>query len=63
MNHQEDTLKYNFFVYLPFFFFFFFKSGFTSCKAEQPLQGMELKEKETQKDLSKHEICLERTYS
>ena len=27
MNHQEDTLKYNFFVYLPFFFFFFFLIG------------------------------------
>ena len=30
--------------------FFFFKLGFTPCKAEQPLQGMELQEKETQKD-------------
>ena len=29
---------------------FFFKLGFTSCKAEQPLQGMELQEKEAQKD-------------
>ena len=28
----------------------FFKLGFTPCKAEQPLQGMELQEKETQKD-------------
>ena len=28
----------------------FFKQGFTPCKAEQPLQGMELQEKETQKD-------------
>ena len=50
MNHQEDTLKYNFFVYLSFFFLSFFKLGFTSCKAKQPLQGMELQEKETQKD-------------
>ena len=25
-------------------------NGFTSCKAEQPLQGMELQEKEAQKD-------------
>ena len=33
------------------FFFFFFKFGFTPCKAEQPLQGMELQEKETQKEL------------
>ena len=31
-------------------FFFFFKLGFTPCKAEQPLQGMELQEKEAQKD-------------
>ena len=26
------------------------KKGFSLCKAEQPLQGMELQEKETQKD-------------
>ena len=32
------------------FCFLFFKLGFTQCKAEQPLQGMELQEKETQKD-------------
>ena len=32
-------------------------------KAEQPLQGMELQEKEAQKDYSLLEICLERTYS
>ena len=30
--------------------FFFFKFGFTPCKAEQPLQCLELQEKETQKD-------------
>ena len=30
--------------------FTFFKLGFTPCKAEQSLQGMELQEKETQKD-------------
>ena len=41
----------------------FFKSGFTPCKAEWPLQGMELKEKEAQKDWGIQEICLERTYS
>ena len=32
---------------------FFFKKnkfGFTLCKSEQPLQGMELQEKERQKD-------------
>ena len=28
----------------------FFKSRFTPYKVEQPLQGMELQEKETQKD-------------
>ena len=31
-------------------FFLKKKSRFTSCKAEQPLQGMELQEKEAQKD-------------
>ena len=29
--------------------FFFFLLGFTTCKAQQPLQGMELLEKEKQK--------------
>ena len=29
---------------------FFLKLGFTPCKAEQPLQDMELQEKESQKD-------------
>ena len=33
-----------------FFFFKFFQLGFTSCKAEQPLQDMELQEKGAQKD-------------
>ena len=28
----------------------FFKLGFTPCKAEQTLRGMELQEKEAQKD-------------
>ena len=28
----------------------FLKLGFTPCKAEQPLRGMELQEKEAQKD-------------
>ena len=36
--------------------------GFTPCKIEQPLGGMELQEKETQKDYSIQEIGLERTY-
>ena len=37
--------------------------GFTPYKAEQPLQGMELQERETQKDKDIQEICLERIYS
>ena len=36
---------------------------FTTCKAKQPLQGMELQEKEAQKDESIQEISLEKTYS
>ena len=28
----------------------FFKLGFSTCKAEEPLQGMELQEKKAQKD-------------
>ena len=32
-----------------FWVFFFFKLGFTPYKAEKPLQGMELQEKEAQK--------------
>ena len=31
--------------------YIFFKLGFTPCKAEQPLQGMELQEKKAQKRL------------
>ena len=42
---------------------FFFQLGFTPWKAEQPLQGTELQEKEAQKDQSLQEICLERTCS
>ena len=44
-------------------FWFKFKLGFTPCKAEQPLERMELQEKEAQKDWSIQEISLERTYS
>ena len=33
------------------FFSFFFKLGFTPCKAERPLRGMELPEKKAQKRL------------
>ena len=32
------------------FLSFFFELGFTLCKAEQPLQSMELQEKEAEKD-------------
>ena len=41
----------------------FFLIGFTQCKAEQPLQGMKLQEKEVRKGYSIQEISLERTYS
>ena len=34
----------------------FFKLGFTPFKAEQPLKGMELQEKEGQQDYSTHEM-------
>ena len=44
-------------------FFFFFKLGFTPCKAEQPLRGMELQEKKHKKNYRIQKICLERTYS
>ena len=40
-----------------------FLLGFTPCKAEQPLRGMELQVNEAQKDQSTQEICLERIYS
>ena len=42
---------------------FFLLFGFTPCKDEQPLQGMELQEKEAQKDYGIQEISLGRTYS
>ena len=43
---------------------FFFELGFTPCKAEQPLRGMELQEKKrSKKDYRTQKICLERTYS
>ena len=50
-------------TFLPSNLFFFFKLGFTPYQAEQPLQGMELQEKETQRDSGIQEICLERNYS
>ena len=37
--HSEPVYEYR----------FFFKLGFTPCKAEQPLRGMELQEKSTKK--------------
>ena len=44
--HQtKNAFSYNIVI----FFLFFFKLGFTPCKAEQPLRGMELQEKEAQK--------------
>ena len=41
----------------------FLKLGFGPCKAEQPLQGIELQEKEAHKDNSIQEISLQRTHS
>ena len=41
---------------------FFFLLGFTPCKAEKPLRGMELQEKKHKKDYRIQKICLERTY-
>ena len=43
--------------------YIFFKLGFTPCKAEQPLRGMELQEKKRKKDYRVQKICLERTCS
>ena len=45
------------------YFFFFFKLRFTPSNVAQPLQGMELREKEAQKDENIQGISLERTYS
>ena len=50
-------------VLLDLFFFLFFLLGFTSCKVEQPLQGMELQEKNHKKDYKIQKICLERIYN
>ena len=43
--------------------YFIFFVGIRSIKAEQPLQGMELQEKEAQKDYSIQENSLEGIYS
>ena len=40
---KDKNIFHNFFLLL-------FLGGFTPCKAEQPLQGMKLLEKEAQKD-------------
>ena len=40
------------------YFLIFFSLGFTPCKAKQPLQGMELQEKEAQKDYRKYRKSL-----
>ena len=52
--HPTKTLCKNIYIHLyqmkkHHLFLFFFKLGFTPCKAEQPLKGMELKEKEVYK--------------
>ena len=60
INYLNKNLIMNFVWYL---FFFVFKLGFTPCKAEQPLRGMELQEKKHEKDCRIQKICLERTYS
>ena len=57
-SHRHN---YTLLLYYPISFFFF-KLGFTPCKAEQPLQGMELQEKKHKKDYRIQKICLERTY-
>ena len=52
-----------FFFSNPYKWSFFKKLGFTPCKDEQPLRGIELQKKEAQKGWSILEICLERAYS
>ena len=42
---------------------FFLFLGFAPCKAGQPLQCLELQEKEAQKGENIHKISLERMYS
>ena len=45
-------------------YFGIFLTGITPCKTDQPLQCMELQEKEeAHKDISIQEISLERTYN
>ena len=50
-SHSELTLySYSNFIFFSVFSFFF-KLGFTPCKAEQPLRGMEVQEKKDPKRL------------
>ena len=44
------TINFFFFFFFRYLFFSFFWLGFTSCKAEQTLRGMELQEKKHNKD-------------
>ena len=62
MTNLSEFFQY-FLFYCKIFFLFLFKLRFTPCKAEQPLKGIELQEKESQKDYIIQEICWERTYS
>ena len=50
INYLDYTRVLNFLLFFP-------------CKAEQPLQGMELQEKGAQKHKSIQEFSLQRTYS
>ena len=59
---QATDRKTRMFFYNIWRFFSFFLLGFTPRKAEQPLRGMELQEKEAQKGYRIQKICLERTY-
>ena len=40
----------DFLLLLYYYYYYYFQLGFTPCKTEQPLQGMELQEKEAQKN-------------
>ena len=40
------------YIYIYIYIYIYLKFKFTPCKAEHPLRGMELQEKETQKDYS-----------
>ena len=55
LSEELSLAKKKFYIYI-------FLIGIHS-KAEQPLRGMELQEKEAQKDYSIQEIYLEKTYT